>query len=352
MLAVPRWSTRHARRLGSRVTMSATASLLELRDVHVRFPVHSGVLQRTIGHVHAVDGVNLAVRRGETMGLVGESGCGKSTLSRVVVMLTRPDAGEVLFEGHNILAFDRSARKLARRDIQIIFQDSLGALNPRLRVRDLILEGRRIQGLSDAGTDRDLADDILGKVGLSRELATRYPHELSGGQRQRVGIARVLVLGARLIVADEPVSALDVSVQAQVLNLLVDLKRDMGLTYIFIAHSLAVVGYIADRIAVMYLGRIVELAASETIQSAPLHPYTVSLLSAVPDPSARVRRARHHLAGEPPSPMHLPSGCRFRTRCVAAQTICAEREPTLTEQPGGHLVACHFPGVLPTQGRV
>jgi peptide/nickel transport system ATP-binding protein/oligopeptide transport system ATP-binding protein len=331
--------------------MSGTASLLELRDVHVRFPVHSGVLQRTVGLVHAVDGVNLAVRRGETMGLVGESGCGKSTLSRVVVMLTRPDAGEVLFEGRNILAFDRNARKLARRDIQIIFQDSLGALNPRLRVRDLILEGRRIQGLSDTATDRGVVDDILGKVGLSRELATRYPHELSGGQRQRVGIARVLVLGARLIVADEPVSALDVSVQAQVLNLLVDLKRDLGLTYIFIAHSLAVVGYIADRIAVMYLGRIVEMASSETIQSAPLHPYTVSLLSSVPDPSARVRHVRGHLAGEPPSPMHLPSGCRFRTRCVAAQTICAEREPALTEQPGGHFVACHFPGVLPASDR-
>jgi oligopeptide/dipeptide ABC transporter ATP-binding protein len=267
------------------------------------------------------------------------------------VMLTRPDAGEILFEGRNLLALDRSAKKLARRDIQIIFQDSLGSLNPRLRVRDLILEGRRIQVLSDTATDRDLADDILGKVGLSRELATRYPHELSGGQRQRVGIARVLVLGARLIVADEPVSALDVSVQAQVLNLLVDLKRDLGLTYIFIAHSLAVVGYIADRIAVMYLGRIVEMATSETIQSAPLHPYTVSLLSSVPDPSARVRRARHHLAGEPPSPMHLPGGCRFRTRCVAAQTICAEREPALTEGPGGHLVACHFPGVLSAPDR-
>ena len=329
--------------------MSATASLLELRDVHVRFPVHSGVLQRTVGHVHAVDGVNLAVRRGETMGLVGESGCGKSTLSRVVVMLTRADSGEVLFEGRNLLALDRHARKLVRRDIQIIFQDSLGSLNPRLRVRDLILEGRLIQGLSDAATDRAVVDDILGKVGLSRELGTRYPHELSGGQRQRVGIARVLVLGAQLIVADEPVSALDVSVQAQVLNLLVDLKRDLGLTYIFIAHSLAVVGYIADRIAVMYLGRIVEMASSETIQSAPLHPYTVSLLSSVPDASARVRRARHQMAGEPPSPMHLPSGCRFRTRCVAAQAICAEVEPALTEQPGGHLVACHFPGVLPPQ---
>jgi oligopeptide transport system ATP-binding protein len=331
--------------------MSGAASLLELRDVHVRFPVRSGVLQRTVGHVHAVDGVNLAVRRGETVGLVGESGCGKSTLSRVVVMLTRPDAGEILFEGRNLLALDRNAKKLARRDIQIIFQDSLGSLNPRLRVRDLILEGRRIQGLSDTATDQGMADDILGKVGLSRELAARYPHELSGGQRQRVGIARVLVLGARLIVADEPVSALDVSVQAQVLNLLVDLKRDLGLTYVFIAHSLAVVGYIADRIAVMYLGRIVEMATSETIQSAPLHPYTVSLLSSVPDPSARVRRARHHLAGEPPSPMHLPGGCRFRTRCVAAQAICAEHEPALTEGPGGHLVACHFPGVLSAPDR-
>jgi peptide/nickel transport system ATP-binding protein/oligopeptide transport system ATP-binding protein len=216
-----------------------------------------------------------------------------------------------------------------------------------MRVHDLILEGRRIQGLANARADQGLVDDILGKVGLPRELATRYPHELSGGQRQRVGIARVLVLGARLIVADEPVSALDVSVQAQVLNLLVDLKRELGLTYIFIAHSLAVIGYIADRVAVMYLGRVMELASSETIQSTPLHPYTVSLLSSVPNASARVRRARRHLAGEPPSPMHLPTGCRFRTRCVAAQAICAEREPMLTEQQVGHFVACHFPGVLP-----
>jgi oligopeptide/dipeptide ABC transporter ATP-binding protein len=327
--------------------MSGAASLLELRDVHVRFPVQSGILQRTVGHVHAVDGVNLTVRDGETIGLVGESGCGKSTLSRVVVMLTRPDAGEVLFEGRNLLTLDGRAKRLARRDIQIIFQDSLGSLSPRMRVHDLILEGRRIQGLANAEGDQALVDDILGKVGLPREVARRYPHELSGGQRQRVGIARVLVLGARLIVADEPVSALDVSVQAQVLNLLVDLKRELALTYIFIAHSLAVVGYIADRIAVMYLGRVVELASSETIQSAPLHPYTVSLLSSVLDASARVRRARHHLAGEPPSPMHLPSGCRFRMRCVAAQAICAEREPVLTEQAGGHFVACHFPGALP-----
>ena len=323
------------------------AALLELRDVHVRFPVHSGVLQRTVGYLHAVDGVSLTVHRGETIGLVGESGCGKSTLSRVVVMLTQPNAGGVIFEGRDLATLDRKARKLARRDIQIIFQDSLGSLNPRMRVRDLILEGRRIQGMANAATDQALVDDILEKVALPSDLATRYPHELSGGQRQRVGIARVLVLGARLIVADEPVSALDVSVQAQVLNLLVGVKRDLGLTYIFIAHSLAVVSYIADRVAVMYLGRIVELAPSETIQSAPLHPYTVSLLAAVPDASARVRRARHHLAGEPPSPMHLPSGCRFRSRCVAAQAICAEREPTLARQADAHLVACHFPGVLP-----
>ncbi len=323
-------------------------ALLELRDVHARFPVQSGVLQRTVGHVHALDGVNLTVRHGETIGLVGESGCGKSTLSRVVMMLRQPDSGAVFFEGRDLATLDRKERKLARRDIQIIFQDSLGSLNPRMRVRDLILEGRRIQGMAHAATDDALVNDILAKVGLPRDLATRYPHELSGGQRQRVGIARVLILGARLIVADEPVSALDVSVQAQVLNLLVDLKRELGLTYIFIAHSLAVVGYIADRVAVMYLGRIVELASSETIQLAPLHPYTVSLLSSVPDASARVRRARHHLAGEPPSPMQRPTGCRFRTRCVAAQAICAEHEPALAEQTDGHLVACHFPGALRT----
>ena len=319
--------------------------LLQVRGLHVRYPVRGGVLQRVVGTVRAVDGVDLEVWPGEILGLVGESGCGKSTLSRALVRLVRPDSGEILLDGRDILKLDAAETKRMRREIQIIFQDPVGSLNPRFRVRDIVLEGRRIQGLSDA-TDAAVVREMLLKVGLNPEVADRFPHELSGGQRQRIGIARTLVLNPRVIVADEPVSALDVSIQSQVLNLLVDLRRELGLTYVFIAHNLAVVGYIADRVAVMYLGKIVEVASSDDLIAHPLHPYTVALLSAVPSG----RRARVHLEGEPPSPLNPPSGCRFRTRCPLAQTICAQTEPPLVQKVNSHLVACHFAGELRQYG--
>ncbi|MGH7089618.1 MAG: ABC transporter ATP-binding protein [Stellaceae bacterium] len=319
-----------------------------MRGLAVHYPVHSGVLQRVTGTVRAVDGVDLTLECGDALGLVGESGCGKSTLSRALVGLVRPTAGEIRFEGRDVLRLRGAAAKRHRRAIQMIFQDPVGSLNPRLRVKDLVLEGRRIQAIGDRAGDVALLRTILARVGLGAELAERYPHELSGGQRQRVGIARALVLDPKLIVADEPVSALDVSVQAQVLNLLASLRRELGLSYVFIAHNLAVVGYLADRVAVMYLGRIVELAASEAIQQHPLHPYAVALLSAVPDAATPGRRARLRLRGEPPSPIALPSGCRFHTRCPVAQPICTSVEPALTPAAEAHLVACHFPGALRT----
>lgn len=326
------------------------APLLEVRDLKVHYPVRSGVLYRTVGHVKAVDGVSFNVGRGETLGLVGESGCGKSTLSRALVRLVRPTAGEIRFDGMDILTLDRQASKKARRDIQIIFQDPVSSLNPRLRVKDIVLEGLRIHGLADSRTNDALVREILGKVGLGPEIAGRYPHELSGGQRQRIGIARTLVLKPRLIVADEPVSALDVSIQSQVLNLMVDLRRELGLTYVFIAHNLSVVAYISDRIAVMYLGKIVELATGEAIQSSALHPYTVALLSAVPDAATRHRRDRLKLKGEIPSPINPPSGCRFRTRCPIARDVCARDEPGFVEHAPGHWAACHFAGEFKMSG--
>jgi peptide/nickel transport system ATP-binding protein/oligopeptide transport system ATP-binding protein len=261
----------------------------------------------------------------------------------------RPAAGEIFLDGRDILKLDATEMKRARRDIQIIFQDPVGSLNPRFRVRDIVLEGRRIQGLADA-SDTVLVREMLLKVGLSPDMAGRYPHELSGGQRQRIGIARTLVLNPRVIVADEPVSALDVSIQSQVLNLLVDLRRELGLTYVFIAHNLAVVGYIADRVAVMYLGKIVEVATSRDIIAQPLHPYTVALLSAVPGAASRGERVGVRLQGEPPSALDPPSGCRFRTRCPLAQPVCAETEPPLVPKADAHLVACHFAGELRQYG--
>jgi oligopeptide/dipeptide ABC transporter ATP-binding protein len=257
--------------------------------------------------------------------------------------LVPPTSGEIWFEGANILSLDKATSKRVRRDIQIVFQDPVNSLNPRFKVRDIVLEGRRIQGLP---CNPELVDDILLKVGLGPEFADRYPNELSGGQRQRVGIARTLVLRPKLIVADEPVSALDVSIQAQVINLLVKLRGELGLTYIVIAHNLAVVGYIADRIAVMYLGKIIELAPSERIYRNALHPYTVALRSAIPDVAAGNRQGRLRLAGEVPSPIDPPSGCRFRTRCPIASEICATSEPALEAKGGEHMVACHFAGEL------
>jgi peptide/nickel transport system ATP-binding protein/oligopeptide transport system ATP-binding protein len=329
--------------------------ILEARRLRTYFPVRRGVLQRTVGHVRAVDGVDLTVLPGETLGLVGESGCGKSTLGRTLLRLLPATDGEVLFEGRDALALRGSGLKALRRDMQIIFQDPVGSLDPRMTVRDIVGEGLATHGMG-AGAERQARVlEMLERVGLRKDVAGRYPHEFSGGQRQRIGIARALVLRPRLVVADEPVSALDVSIQSQVLNLLVELKRDFNLTYLFVAHNLAVVGYISDRIAVMYLGKVVELAPAAELYRRPLHPYTVALLSAIPEPVPGRRRQRIVLQGEVPSPISPPSGCRFRTRCPIAQDICAELEPPLELKPVGeeaggepssmrHLAACHFAG--------
>jgi oligopeptide/dipeptide ABC transporter ATP-binding protein len=319
-----------------------TAALLEARGVKTHFPVKRGVLKRTVAHVKAVDGVDLAVAPGETLGLVGESGCGKSTLARTLLRLIEPTEGEVLFDGAPLTDLRRSALRAQRRDMQMIFQDPIGSLNPRLRVRDIVGEGLTVHGGGRKANDARVAE-MLARVGLGHAL-DRYPHEFSGGQRQRIGIARALVLEPRLIVADEPVSALDVSIQSQVLNLLVDLKEEFGLTYVFVAHDLAVVGYISDRIAVMYLGKIVELAPAETLFERPLHPYTSALVSAVPEPNPARDRRRIVLTGDVPSPIDPPSGCRFRTRCPLAQEVCSEIEPPLERKADGHYAACHFAG--------
>jgi oligopeptide/dipeptide ABC transporter ATP-binding protein len=320
-------------------------ALLEARGLKTYFPVRRGILRRVAGHVQAVDGVDLTIRRGETLGLVGESGCGKSTLGRTLLRLVEPTEGQVVFDGVDVTALGRSALKAARRDMQIIFQDAVGSLDPRMTVRQLVGEGLSIQGGVRRRARHERVLDVLERVGLSAESATRYPHQFSGGQRQRIGIARALVLQPKFIVADEPVSALDVSIQSQVLNLLVELKQAFGLTYLFVAHDLAVVGYISDRIAVMYLGKIVELAPATTLFERPLHPYTMALLSAIPEPVPGRKQRRIVLRGDVPSPIDPPSGCRFRTRCPLAQQICVEAEPPLVQHDGtGHVAACHFAG--------
>jgi len=319
--------------------------LLQARGVKKHFPVHKGLLKRTVGQLQAVDGVDLDVFRGETVGLVGESGCGKSTLGRTLLRLLEPTAGEIEFDGVDVRGLGHRGLKTMRRHMQIVFQDSVGSLDPRMKVRDLVGEGLRIHGLHRKSRD-EVIYEVLDRVGLSREAADRYPHMFSGGQRQRIGLARALVLQPKFIVADEPVSALDVSIQSQVLNLLVELKQEFNLTYLFVAHDLAVVGYISDRIAVMYLGKIVELASSEDLFRRPLHPYTMALLSANPEPVPGRKQRRVVLKGDVPSPIDPPSGCRFRTRCPIAQPICAEVEPQLVPHDDGpdHGAACHFAG--------
>lgn len=318
--------------------------LLEVNDLKMHFPIRAGIFKRTVGYVKAVDGVNLKVKRGETLGLVGESGCGKSTLARCILRLLEPTDGEVVFEGENILQFDRRRMLRVRRDMQIIFQDPYASLNPRMTVGSIIAEPLKTHKVE--GDHKKQVQELLEMVGLSPEHYNRYPHEFSGGQRQRIGVARAIALRPKLIICDEPVSALDVSIQAQIINLLEDLQRELDLTYIFIAHDLSVVKHISDRVAVMYLGRVVETGSRRDIYDSPRHPYTSSLLSAIPipDPEKERERRRIVLTGDVPSPANPPSGCTFHTRCPRARDYCAEHVPTLEPQDSEeHLASCFFP---------
>lgn len=317
--------------------------LLEVRDLCKTFQVSAGAMA---GGRHlslkAVDGVSFHLQSGETLGLVGESGCGKSTTGKAILRLLEPDAGEVIFDGEDLLKLPPHRMRARRRDLQMIFQDPYASLNPRMRIVDIVGEPLKIHGLAKGGTLRREVRQLLETVGLGADHMDRFPHEFSGGQRQRIGIARALALKPRLIVADEPVSALDLSIQAQVVNLLQDIQQQFELTYLFIAHDLSIIEHISDRVAVMYLGRIVELTSSAQLYHSPRHPYTEALLNAVPIPDPHIRKQRRPLTGEIPSPTAPPSGCHFHPRCPYAKDICRHTPPALIDQGGGHLAACHY----------
>jgi oligopeptide transport system ATP-binding protein len=328
-----------------------SAPLLEARGLRKYFPVSGGLFGRPRGWVRAVEDVSLAIQPGETLGLVGESGCGKSTLGRLLLRLIEPTAGDVLFEGRSLLAMPPRDLRALRRHMQIVFQDPYGSLNPRMRVKTIVGEGLVIHGIGTRRERLARVRELLGLVGLTADAEERYPHEFSGGQRQRIGIARALAVGARFIVADEPVSALDVSIQAQILNLLQDLRQRLGLTMLFVSHDLRIIEHVSDRVAVMYLGRIVESGTREQIYTAARHPYTRALLAAVPvpDPRHRAERAerRTMLTGDMPSPIDPPPGCPFHPRCPHAEDVCRRVVPPLLAGRGGHAVACH---VFPADG--
>jgi oligopeptide transport system ATP-binding protein len=324
----------------------AGTTLIDVKGLKVHFPIKGGLLGRTVAHVKAVDGVDLFVRHGETLGLVGESGCGKSTTGRAILQLIKPTAGSVVFDGKELTTLPAEQIRQERAKMQMVFQDPFSSLDPRYTVGQVVSEPLENFNRGNTASVREQVADVLQTVGINPKYVNRFPHEFSGGQRQRIGIARALALHPSLVIADEPVSALDVSIQAQVLNLLQELQGKFGLTYLFVAHNLSVVKHISDRIAVMYLGRVAELSQSEELYETPLHPYTQALLSAipVPDPKIEAKRKRIILEGDVPSPVNPPSGCNFHPRCWKAQAICREVIPPLEEKQPNHFAACHFPG--------
>uniref|UniRef100_A0A7V3YGG9 ATP-binding cassette domain-containing protein n=1 Tax=Candidatus Caldatribacterium californiense TaxID=1454726 RepID=A0A7V3YGG9_9BACT len=324
--------------------------LLRVENLKKYFPLRAGVFKKVVGWIRAVDGVSFEVFSGETLGIVGESGCGKSTLGMTILRLLEPTEGRIFFAGQDITRLPPAKLRPIRKDMQMIFQDPFSSLNPRMTIQAILEEGLRVHRVVPRDAMQKEVEMLLERVGLSRDYVRRFPHEFSGGQRQRISIARAIALRPRLVIADEALSSLDVSVRAQVLNLLQELKREYSLTYLFISHDLAVVRQISHRILVMYLGKVVELAPKEAFFARPLHPYSVALISAVPIPDPDVRKVRIILSGDVPSPLQPPPGCRFHTRCPRAQEICAMTEPPLLEVEPGHFVACHFPGSLTLEG--
>ncbi len=326
-----------------KILTATEEELLEIKNLKKYFPVKSGVFRKTVGYVKAVDDISFSIKKGETLGLVGESGCGKSTTGRTILRLLEATAGEIHFEGKDVLSLDKQEMRSMRKEMQIIFQDPYASLNPRMTVADIVGEPLDIHKLvKNKREKREKVEEILKSVGLGKEHMNRYPHEFSGGQRQRIGVARALAVDPKLIIADEPVSALDVSIQAQVINLMQDLQKEFGLTYLFIAHDLSVVKHISDRIAVMYLGKIVELSDKKDLFAEPLHPYTQSLLSAIPVADPTYKKERIILEGDVPSPIDPPAGCRFHPRCQKAMDICSKEEPEFKEYKDGHFAACHL----------